>query len=242
MDRRKALGSIAKITALGFGAGKAGAAVLNSQTVPPVGAAADALPRVFKGGPAVLNAVEQRLVAAIFDRLIPADELGMSASEAGCVEFLDRQLAGPFGQAASLYRLGPYQDGTPQQGPQMKQTPAERYRLGLAGLDAYTQARHARSFVDLDGDRQDEVLHLMEGGKVSFPGTDAQEFFSLLLQNVREGYLSDPIYGGNKDMVGWRMVGFPGARYDYRPWMHKKGQPLSIEPISLLGRTKGDKA
>lgn len=237
MDRRKALTSLAQLTALGLTSGSAAAAVLTRDSVPVTGTVADALPHVFKGGPAVLSAPQQQLVGALFDRLIPADELGMSASEAGCVEFLDRQLSGPYGKAESLYRLGPFHDGTPQQGPQMKQTPAERYKLGLAGVDAWCLARFGKPFTALDGDRQDEVLHLMEDGKASFAGTDAQEFFNLLLQNVREGYLADPIYGGNRDMVGWRLVGFPGARYDYRPWMHKKGQPLSFEPISLLGRT-----
>lgn len=57
-----------------------------------------------------------------------------------------------------------------------------------------------------------------------------------MLQNVREGYLADPMYGGNRDMVGWRLIGFPGARYDYRPYIHRKGMPLDLEPVSLLDK------
>lgn len=236
MDRRKALASIAQLGALGFAA-SSGAAVLNHESRHPPGTLESNLPvPVRKGGGNVyLTADEAKEVAAIFDRLIPADELGMSASDAGCVTYVDRQLAGPFGKAASVYRLGPIKDGTPQQGPQMKQTPAERYRTGLAGLGAYCKTNFSgKLFSALSGDEQDDVLRRMEAGKVSFAGTDGQEFFALLLQGVQEGYLADPIYGGNKDMVGWKMIGFPGARYDYRPYAMKKGVALNLEPIGLL--------
>jgi gluconate 2-dehydrogenase gamma chain len=238
MDRRKALTSIAQLGALGFAA-SSGAAVLTKETRYPPGTLDSNLPvPVRKGGNAFLTAEEAKEVAAIFDRLIPADELGMSASDAGCVTYVDRQLAGPFGKAASVYRLGPIKEGTPQQGPQMKQTPAERYRTGLASLGAYCKSTHdGKLFSALSADEQDDVLRKMEAGKVSLTGTDGQEFFALLLQGVQEGYLADPIYGGNKDMVGWKMIGFPGARYDYRPYVMKKGMALNLEPVGLLGNS-----
>ena len=81
------------------------------------------------------NADERAAVDAIVARLIPADELGPGAKEAGVTTFLDRQLAGTFGQGANFYRHGPFQQGTPEQGYQLALTPAECYRLGLAGLD-----------------------------------------------------------------------------------------------------------
>lgn len=239
MDRRKALMSIAQLGALGVAA-SAGASVLDSRSQRPPGSPDSGLPvPVSNGGYVYFSASEASQVAAIFDRLIPADELGMSASEAGCVVYTDRQLAGPFGNAVSVYRLGPIKDGTPQQGPQMKQTPAKRYRTGLVGLQIYCRQRYSgKRFSSLTEDQQVDILTRMEAGKLSFAGTDGQEFFQLLLQNVQEGYLSDPIYGGNKDMVGWKMIGFPGARYDYRPYVMKKGQALNLEPVSLLGGTR----
>ncbi|MNP04208.1 Gluconate 2-dehydrogenase subunit 3 precursor [compost metagenome] len=176
-------------------------------------------------------------MAAIFDRLIPEDELGMSASQAGCVVFLDRQLAGPYGQAASTYRLGPFKQGTPEQGPQFRLTPAQRYREGLARLGDYSRSQHGKLFSALEPERQDDLLRAMEAGQDRLPSALDADFFALLLQNVREGYLADPMYGGNRNMVGWRLIGFPGARYDYRPYLHKKGQPLHLEPVSLLDRT-----
>ena len=61
-------------------------------------------------------------------------------------------------------------------------------------------------------------------------------FFKQLLDNTMEGFFADPIYGGNRDMVSWKMIGFPGARYDYRPYLSKHNQKLDLEPVSIAGR------
>lgn len=237
MKRRDALISLVQLTALGV-ASTAAADILGPRTQFPIGTQPHAQPRPpRKGGLAYLTPEEAREVGAIFDRLIPEDDLGASASQAGCVDFIDRELAGAFGQAASSYMLGPFKDGTPQQGPQFRQTPAERYRSGLQDLARLCHRQYGEHFSALDGDTQDSVLRDMEAGKLAFASTPSADFFALLLQNVREGYLSDPMYGGNRDMVGWKLIGFPGARYDYRPYIHKKGVALNIDPVSLFDRT-----
>ncbi|MFK3816039.1 gluconate 2-dehydrogenase subunit 3 family protein [Pseudomonas sp. NPDC089407] len=236
MNRREALISLVQLSALGAMA-SASAGVLATAPHTATGTRADALPLPAKGGGLTyLTDAEAREVAALFDRLIPEDELGMSASQAGCVIFIDRQLSGPYGQAASTYRLGPYSQGTPEQGPQFPQTPAQRYRTGLEYLGQYCQRQHGQPFSELPADQQDALLKAMESADSRLPAAISAEFFALLLQNVREGYLADPMYGGNLDMVGWRLIGFPGARYDYRPYIHRKGQPLDLEPVSLLDR------
>ena len=61
-------------------------------------------------------------------------------------------------------------------------------------------------------------------------------FFSLLLNNTREGFFADPIYGGNRDMVGWKMIGYPGARYDYRDWIGRHNERFPLSPVSITGR------
>lgn len=237
MNRRDALISLVQITAMGV-ATTAGASVISSRTQLPIGTQPQALPKpANKGALTYLTSQEATEVAAIFDRLIPEDELGMSASQAGCVDFIDRELAGDFGKAASTYRLGPFKSGTPEQGPQFKLTPAERYRSGLKDLAGYCSSQYGKAFSSLDGDTQDSLLRAMEAGTPNFPSSPAADFFALLLQNVREGYLADPMYGGNRDMVGWKLIGFPGARYDYRPYVHKKGVALNLEPISLLSKS-----
>lgn len=195
-------------------------------------------PPPIKGGLQYFTQHEFDTVAAIAERFIPADELSLGGKDAGCATFIDRQLAGDYGKAASLYRLGRFVKGTPEQGPQSPLTPAERYRQGLAALDAATQKQLGKNFIDLSGEQQDQVLHAMEANQYNLGAeVETKVFFELLLQNVREGFLSDPIYGGNKDMTSWKMIGFPGARYDFRDLLSKKGQKLNIIPTSLIDNT-----
>lgn len=178
---------------------------------------------------------EAKLVGAVFDVLIPADELGIGATEAGCVTFLDHQLAGPYGSAAKDYKLGPVVEGLPQQGPQSIATPAEIYRKGLAELNNVSQKKFGHPFLNLTEEQKVAFLEGMEDGTIDFETVKTKDFFTLLLQNVREGYLADPMYGGNRDMVGWKLIGFPGAVYDYRDWIvSKRGQKIDVQPVSLL--------
>ena len=51
-----------------------------------------------------------------------------------------------------------------------------------------------------------------------------------------EGYFADPIYGGNRDMVGWKLVGFPGVRYDFRDVIEKPNQAYTLPPVAMQGR------
>ncbi|WP_447748772.1 gluconate 2-dehydrogenase subunit 3 family protein [Pseudomonas nicosulfuronedens] len=179
---------------------------------------------------------EATQVKAIFDRLIPADELSISASEAGCVVFIDHQLAGDYGKGRSRFQSKPFVQGTPEQGDQTPLAPADIYRRGLAELDKDCRYRYEKSFSQLPEEIQDQYLEQLEASSIPFSVITSGAFFSLLLANVREGFLADPVYGGNKDMVGWKMIGFPGAHYDYRDVVALKGQPLDIPPVSLVGR------
>ena len=87
------------------------------------------------------------------------------------------------------------------------------YRRGLAGLDAYCRATYQMPFVRLDAPRQDVVITAMEEGKATgFTWPTAQQFFNTLRTHTMEGMFADPVYGGNKDFAGWRLVGFPGAQ------------------------------
>ena len=63
-----------------------------------------------------------------------------------------------------------------------------------------------------------------------------RSFLDLVLTNVQEGYFADPIHGGNKDMCGWKLVGFPGTRYDYREMLDKPNQPYPLPPVAIAGR------
>ena len=106
---------------------------------------------------------------------------------------------------------------------------------GLKALEAWSQVNNHASFHTLNAQQIDEFLTQMEAGKINL-GADvnSQALFELMLQNVRESYLADPIYGGNKTMAGWKMIGFPGARYDYRQYIERRGENLKLIPVSLI--------
>jgi len=178
---------------------------------------------------------QARVVEAIVARLIPADELSVSGKDAGCAVFIDRQLAGEYGTFSRLYMQGPFQKGTPMQGDQSELVPRERYRLGLAGLEAYCQKTFQKNFETLAPEEQDKVLTGLEKGEIALDGIDANMFFQQVLGNTMEGFFADPVYGGNRDMVSWKMIGFPGARYDYREYVGQHNQKLNLIPLSISG-------
>lgn len=179
---------------------------------------------------------EGTAIEAIVDRLIPPDPQTPGGKDAGCAIFIDRQLAGPYGSARALYMRPPFRDGTPQQGQQSPLTPAARYRQGLAALDKYCREAYAgKSFAQLSDEQKDKILTGMEKGPITFAGSSAPALFEQLLNNTREGFLADPIYGGNRGMAGWKLIGFPGARYDYRDWVDRHNVHYPLPPVGLGG-------
>jgi gluconate 2-dehydrogenase gamma chain len=180
---------------------------------------------------------EARCIDAIVARLIPSDENGPGAREANVTGFIDRQLAGFYGRGQRWYMQGPFAEGTDTQGYQSEFPPAQLYRRAIAALDDYTREQFAgRRFAELSEEEQDEILGALEDGEIEFDGVSASDFFELVRENAIEGFFSDPIYGGNRDMIGWKLVGFPGARYDYRDFLNHNGAPIDIEPVGLMGR------
>ncbi len=175
---------------------------------------------------------EAREVEAIVERLIPADDLSVSGKEAGCAVFIDRQLTGHYGRYERLYQYGPFVPGIE---PTSELVPAERYRVGLEQLGRYCQATFGKRFSELESGQCDKVLEKMESGDITFEGIESKVFFEQILQNTMEGFFADPIYGGNRDMVSWKMLGFPGARYDYRPYIDRHNEKLDLIPLSIVG-------
>ena len=119
--------------------------------------------------------------------------------------------------------------------PKSLASPKERYLTGLKALENWAQKKDQSSFHALNAEQVDDFLTKMEDGKIDLGAeVNSQAFFELMLQNAREGYLADPIYGGNKNMAGWKMIGFPGARYDYRPYIERRNENLALIPVSLI--------
>src|SRR5262245_46511157 len=182
---------------------------------------------------------EGAAVEALVDRLIPPDPQTPGGKDAGCAVFIDHQLAGPYGKSEGLYMRGPFMDGTPQQGDQSPLTPAARYRQALAALDKHCRTAHGgKSFAELPDDEKDKLLAGLDKGEVRLEGANGRAFFELLLQNTQEGFFADPIYGGNRNMVAWKMIGYPGARYDYRDWVERHNERYPLPPLSIGGRAE----
>ena len=238
LSRRRLLTAGAVITAVPMAS--AAAAALGGADVPFKEGQANA-PAVADTGAAwtFFTDVEATFINAAVARLIPADDLGPGAVEAGVPVFIDRQLAGPYGRGERWYMQGPWSAGQPTQGWQTRLTPAGLYRTGIKAVDAAV-VRESRggSFARLAANDQDAFLARLEKGDVALEGVDAKAFFAQLLQNTLEGFWSDPIYGGNKDLAGWKLIGFPGARYDQSEYVAQHGQKYPLPPVGLKGRVE----
>ncbi|WP_321948027.1 gluconate 2-dehydrogenase subunit 3 family protein [Paraburkholderia sp. J10-1] len=188
--------------------------------------------------PTFFTSDEWTFIRAAVDRLVPEDELGAGALKAGVPEYIDRQMETPYGHGKLWYMQGPFHpDQAPEMGYQMSLTPRDIYRNGIRDCDAYCRKQYGgRIFAQLDHASQEAVFHAIEANTVHFDSLPARTFFSCLLGNTKEGFFADPIYGGNKGMVGWKMVGFPGARADFADWIDQPGAHYPYGPVSIDGR------
>ena len=178
---------------------------------------------------------EVRFLDAAVARLIPADDLGPGAREAGVTYYIDRQLVSVWGSHGRNYRGGPWPAGTPQQGFQSRLTPREIYRAAIRDTNAYCRRQFGKMFEFLTTTQQEEVLHGLEDGKIELESVSAKLFFDLLMRNTEEGYFADPMYGGNRDKIGWKLIGFPGvAASVYSERVADQNAPYRAEPVSIL--------
>jgi gluconate 2-dehydrogenase gamma chain len=184
------------------------------------------------------NAQEAAFIEAAVARLIPDDELGPGALEVGVPNYIDKQLAGAWGTGERLYCSGPWREGTPSQGYQLPFTPAELFRNALRAM-ADAMKREGRKFAKLDRAAQDQYLKSLEQGEADLGGVPSKVFFESLLAMTIEGYFSDPVYGGNRDMASWRMIGFPGAYANFYDLVDKHGVAYTRVPMSLAENAEG---
>jgi len=197
-------------------------------------------PTPVKPGPWVyFTGAEGRAMEAIADRIIPPDPQTPGGKDAGCAVFLDRQLAGPYGHRDGLYVRPPFQSGAKNQGSQSEAGPAQQYRMALAALDRACKAKYAdKEFAALSDADKDTVLKGLESGDLKLDGIDGKAFFEQAIKDIQMGFFADPIYGGNRDMVAWKMIGYPGARYNYLDWIDRHNERFPLPPVSMTGRAE----
>jgi gluconate 2-dehydrogenase gamma chain len=187
--------------------------------------------------PTFFNAAEWALIVAACDRLIPKDDIGPGALQVGVPEFIDRHMQTPYAAGEIWYMQGPFVEASPQFGYQGRLSVKEILRVGIGAMDAHCRATHGgKTFAQLEHAQQETLLKSAEAGELKFDSMSAKEFFGQLLAETRMGYFCDPKYGGNKDMLAWKMIGYPGARADYSDWVEVRDKPYALPAVDLGGR------
>ena len=216
----------------------AGSAVATTAAVGLTSAPAEAQQRPAapaNPGYSFLSLDEAAFVEAVVDHMVPADQYSPKGTDLGINIFIDRALGGGWGKGDRMYMQGPWKQGHPNQGYQLPLRPAELYRAGIAATNAYCKKTYSKSFDQLPAEQKQEVLVGLQGNKIKFDsGLPANTFFSTMYQTVMEGMFADPIYGGNRNKAGWKMIGFPGVVAVHAQNIEKfRDKKFTAEPLSI---------
>jgi gluconate 2-dehydrogenase gamma chain len=209
-----------------------------------------------------LSITEQSLLEKIVETIIPTDA-DPGAKEAGVIYFIDRQLAGDYGQSANMFMDGPfvppaqagpitvgtqtYSAGSPKvrvgagTNYQYPLNLREFWRVGLVALQAYANSAYSGNFETLSSANQLKLLQDLWGDKpTGFSNIRPSDFAYELVFMTWAGFLMDPIYGGNQNMVGWKFTGFNGVNFGnfYGEGLDQKNlmvatTPTRLQPASL---------
>jgi len=181
-----------------------------------------------------LNGDEAAFVETLVDTFIPADEVGPGALELGVAVFIDRQLNSGYGRGDRMYLQGPFIEGTPEQGYQLRMTPSELVRNGILDLNAHLRVKYKRTFDALAEEDRVAVLTQLEKREIQLPTVPTAIFFNLLYDLTMQGYFADPLHGGNKGKASWKMIGFPGIGPMYADKIEAyRNKKFMTEPMSI---------
>jgi gluconate 2-dehydrogenase gamma chain len=232
---------------------------IDASQYPPVPPSA---PPMFCNVHQFFDAKEAEAVEAISARLIPGTPEDPGARQACVTTYIDSKLARFPAFAEPTYFDAPFADSAKRNmGPQVgaKKTiyvleddlarygfqgdlrPQEAYRNGLKSLDAYTREKFGGRFAGLSEADQDKVLGKLEKDRAKrwFTDPGGADFFQMVLDDTIEGMFSDPVYGGNRDMVGWKLIGYPGAQRNYTPEEMRHGTKKAPQSLMMMPASHG---
>lgn len=185
---------------------------------------------------------EARTVEALTATILPGSPDDPGAREAGVVFYIDALLWYDRGFGTRTYYRPPFaipyegdsppvlrnviltevlfvpRDMIDRFGWQSVLTPRELYRMGIQAVNNYAVTNQGSKFTELSEEQQEEVMSaLAEDEMEPIGGLPSSDFFNLLRDHTIQGMFGDPNYRGNRDMVGWRLIGYPGAQRAYTP-------------------------
>lgn len=189
----------------GFAGGTAAIAL-----IAPATAASASQPKEWVGYSS-LSPGEASFTEALVRVMCPADDYTPDGVACGLATYIDRQLAGSFGKGAKRYLRGPWAEGKPQHGYQLPLTPEQYFKTGAATVSVASEHRFGKPFDQLAPADADAFLHDLAAGKVVDAELNLAAWFNELVYPLFEqACFADPIYGGNRDKVFWRVIGYPG--------------------------------
>jgi gluconate 2-dehydrogenase gamma chain len=185
-------------------------------SLPPGAAGAESVRTQVSAGIAApgylsLGPDEAALVEALVDVMCPADALTPRGVDCGLVVFIDHQLAGGFGKGERLYLRGPLRPGVQEDGYQLPLTPEQFFKAGLLAANSACRRLRGKRFEELSPVEADAFLIELSEGRVEDPRVPLAEWFNDLVYPLFvQACFADPIYGGNRDKIFWKMIGYPG--------------------------------
>ena len=174
---------------------------------------------------------QYRITEAATERIFPKDHNGPGAKELLVTYYIDHQLAGAWGTGTKEYTSGPFYPGESTQGYQGRQNRQQIFEIGLKGLEDESLKKYDNVFEKLSEEEQDAILTEFAEGKVKLHGVSSAHFFGVLRSATIEGAYSDPLYGGNAGMEGWKMKDFPGHQMSFLDIIEKDF--VKVEPAAL---------
>jgi len=193
----------------------------------PVAPASPAAHNGFDGVYLCFSPEEAEFVESLVEHMCPPDELTPGGVDCGLAVFIDRQLAGAYGQGDRLYLRGPFHAGIAEDGYQMPLTPAQYFQAGVRACDENCARRLGSALAQLDSAAKESALSEIAAGRWDDAGFPLGAWFNELVYPLfTQACFSDPLYGGNRDKVFWRMLGYPGLpAVHHRDMVAYRGKP-----------------